>query len=146
MQSYKVHTFIIKSVGKFMTNHYTQCTILEVAGGRREWRRERGERKEGGRREEGGRKGERGKEGRRERGKVEEREGRRRDKNVQLILQNLTPSHVSYMCTWRTTEISLQYLSVFSMGMRRKTYSGHPAWKKGTFKIPSRKTVEKIKH
>ena len=31
------------------------------------------------------------------------------------------------------------------MGMRRKTYSGHPAWKKGTFKIPSRKTVEKIK-
>ena len=40
MQSYKVHTLIIKSMGKFMTNHYTQCTILEVAGGRREWRRE----------------------------------------------------------------------------------------------------------
>ena len=115
-----------------MTNHYTQCTILEVAGGRREGE----ERKEGGR-ERGGKKGGR------DRGKVEEREGRRRDKNVQLILQNLTPSHVSY--TWRTTEIHSK-ISVISMGMRRKTYSGHPAWKKGTFKIPSRKTVEKIKH
>ena len=67
MQSYKVHTFIIKSVGKFMTNHYTQCTILEVAGGRREWRREGGERKEG-RREEEGREGERREEGERKSG------------------------------------------------------------------------------
>ena len=58
MQSYKVHTLIIKSVGKFMTNHYTQCTILEVAEGRREWSRKREGVEEGGR-EGGGREGER---------------------------------------------------------------------------------------
>ena len=74
IQSYKVPTFIIKSVGKFMTNHYTQCTILEVAEGRREWRREGGERKEGGREEEG-REGERREEGIEERWKGRKEEG-----------------------------------------------------------------------
>ena len=30
------NTLIIKSMGKLMANHNTQCTILEVAGGRKE--------------------------------------------------------------------------------------------------------------
>ena len=34
-RKYNLHTFVVKSMSKLMANHYAQCTILEVAGGRR---------------------------------------------------------------------------------------------------------------
>ena len=54
--------------------------------------------------------------------------GRRRDKSN--YPPELNPKSCEIHPTCKTK----------NMGMRRKTYSGHPAWKNGTFNIPSRKT------
>ena len=48
------NTLIIKSMGKLMANHNTQCTILEVAGGRKEGEGRESEGERGGRRRERG--------------------------------------------------------------------------------------------
>ena len=92
----------------------------EVEGGREE------EVKEGGM----GRKERGGREGRKEGNKTGGRwkEGRRRDKSD--YPPELNPKSCEIHPTCKTN----------NMGMRQKTYSGHPAWKNGTFNIPSRKT------